>query len=554
MLMDQAHSTRSLRAPQGDGQTLIEPPLDALPQIVSANRDRLAHVDLDLQGRSLAELSRSARRELLKEAISYTSQYRNVPDSFRQADSETKQIESPSPKLSTPSPQPFILAGHQPQLFHPGVWYKNFVLGSLAQQLDAIPVHLLIDSDLCRGASIRVPTGSIEQPRVEVAPYDEPSAEVPYEERAIRDLKTMRSFARRVASLIEPLISEPIVTSLWPLAMDRNPQQTNLGLRLAQGRHALEETWGNNTLELPQSVVCQLPEFHWFLAHVLAHLPRFWAAYNDALAEYRRSHHMRNRAHPVPDLAEFDGWLETPFWIWSDDDPRRRPLFAQPSGDELVITDRDSRKFRLRLSSDRDAADAVEQLLELSSRGIKIRTRALTTTLFARVVLSDLFLHGIGGAKYDQVTDQIARSFFGFEPPEFAAVSATLRLPIAAQRIEATRDRSCAQQLRDLRFHPERFLSQVDGRRPIEAPIEELVTVKRNWINTPKTPQNARERHAAIVAANEGLQPFVADRGRAIKERCHEQQHQKRASAILESREYSFCLFPRRHVETLLQR
>ena len=113
-----------------------------------------------------------------------------------------------------------------------------------------------------------------------------------------------------------------MVAELWPLTIERNPQQTNLGLRLAQGRHALEETWHNETLELPQSAVCQLPEFAWFVAHLLANLPRFWAAYNDALAMYRRAHHLRNRAQPVPDLAASDGWLEAPFWIWSTDDPR----------------------------------------------------------------------------------------------------------------------------------------------------------------------------------------------------------------------------------------
>ncbi|MCI0334868.1 MAG: hypothetical protein L0228_16765, partial [Planctomycetes bacterium] len=443
MLMEQASGSRSLRAPQADGQKLIEPPLDALPQVVADSRERLAHVDYDVQGRSLAELSSSARRTLVEKAAAYTSQYRDVSARFRPIQSLTRA--------------PFILAGHQPQLFHPGVWYKNFVLGSLARQLDAVPVHLLIDSDLCRSASIRVPTGSVEEPHVEVVPYDEPSAEVPYEERAIRDFGTLRSFADRAAALIRPFVPDPLITSLWPLVLDRNPQQSNLGLRLAQGRHALEESWHNDTLELPQSVVCQLPEFAWFVAHVLAHLPRFWSAYNDALAAYRHAHHLRNRAHPVPDLAETDGWLESPFWIWSADVPRRRPLFAQQAGDELVITDRDSRTFRLALSGDRDAAAAADQLLHLASRGVKIRTRALTTTLFARVVLSDLFLHGIGGAKYDQVTDQITRAFFGFEPPEFAAVSATLRLPIAGNRVDAAHDRSCAEQLRELRFHQREY-------------------------------------------------------------------------------------------------
>jgi hypothetical protein len=547
MLMDQASRTRSLRAPQGDGQTLIEPPLDALPQIITANRQRLAHVECDIQGRSLIDLSSSARRALVEKAVAYTRQYRDVPERL-------VRVAQTSPQPPGPSPQAFLLAGHQPQLFHPGVWYKNFVLGSLAEQLGAIPVHLLIDSDLCRSASIRVPTGSVEQPRVDVVPYDEPSAEVPYEERTIRDAETLRSFSNRVTSLIRPLIADPLVTSLWPMTLDRSSRQTNLGLRLAQGRHALEETWHNDTLELPQSAVCQLPEFGWFLAHVLAHLPRFWSAYNDALAGYRRTHHTRNRAHPVPDLAEIDGWLEAPFWIWSADDPRRLPLFAQQSGDELVITDRETRTYRLAVSSDRDAAPAVEQLLELSSRGIKIRTRALTTTLFARILLSDLFLHGIGGAKYDQVTDQIARTFFGFEPPEFAAVSATLRLPIAGQRMEAGHDRSCAEQLRELRYHPERFIHSDGSTLTASAAIDDAISTKRQWIETPKTLANAHERHAAIAAANEALQPFVADRRRAIKAHCHELQRRKRASSILQSRDYSFCLFPRRHFEPLIER
>ena len=42
--------------------------------------------------------------------------------------------------LSRISPQPsdpqglLFLAGHQPQMFHPGVWYKNFALGKLAAE------------------------------------------------------------------------------------------------------------------------------------------------------------------------------------------------------------------------------------------------------------------------------------------------------------------------------------------------------------------------------------------------------------------------------------
>jgi len=55
--------------------------------------------------------------------------------------------------------------------------------------------------------------------------------------------------------------------------------------------------------------------------------------------------------------------------------------------------------------------------------------RALTLTLFARLILGDFFIHGIGGGKYDEVTDQIIRDYFGIDPPAFQVVSGTLHLP-----------------------------------------------------------------------------------------------------------------------------
>ena len=66
----------------------------------------------------------------------------------------------------------------------------------------------------------------------------------------------------------------------------------------------------------------------------------------------------------------------------------------------------------------------------LEARGIEIRPRALITTMYARLFLSDLFIHGIGGAKYDELTDAIIRRFFGIEPPAYMTVTGTVRLPI----------------------------------------------------------------------------------------------------------------------------
>jgi hypothetical protein len=539
MLMDQAAQFRRYRAPQENGQTLVEPPWPTLPEVVERNRRHLAEVRGDLQGRSLAVLAADARRSLVQQAFTYTSQYRDVPsDVVDRAASEAA---------------PLILSGHQPELVHPGVWYKNFLLGRLAERVGGIGIHLLIDSDLCRSASVRVPAGTPDAPRVESVPLDQPAAEVPYEERVMVDRATLESFAGRVTQLIKRLVTDPVVDQLWPLVQSRLGEQPSLGLCLAQGRHLLEAAWGNVTLELPQSAVCQLPEFGWFAAHLLANLPRFWTAHNEALADYRAAHRLRGRAQPVPDLAEIDGWLEAPFWVWSADDPQRRPLFARQEDDRLLVTDRWRRTVDLSLSAEGDAAAAAGQLADLAERGVKIRTRALATTLFARLCLSDMFLHGIGGAKYDQVTDAIARRFFGFDLPELAVVSATLRLPIGHRHSAQAGQHTLRQQLRDLEFHPERFALR-DGTLPADkvSQVAELAARKQRWIDTPKTEQNARRRHEEITAVNEALYAHVAHLRTQIEHQLDDIECRTRASAILESREYAFCLFPREPLQRLL--
>jgi hypothetical protein len=202
----------------------------------------------------------------------------------------------------------------------------------------------------------------------------------------------------------------------------------------------------------------------------------------------------------------------------------------------------------LAISDERDASSAAQQLGSLSSRGIKLRTRALTTTLFARLVLGDLFLHGIGGAKYDQVTDQIVRLFFGFEPPEFATISATLRLPIAHEAADFSDFGQWQRRLRELQYHPEQFV-QANG----DGSAAEFIAAKRHWVRVNKTPENAHERHRGILGANDALQPFVAPLREQIELERDELQRRRRGEAILKSREYSFCLYPRWHFESLLR-
>jgi hypothetical protein len=51
--------------------------------------------------------------------------------------------------------------------------------------------------------------------------------------------------------------------------------------------------------------------------------------------------------------------------------------------------------------------------------------------MFFRLMLADQFVHGIGGARYDRVTDRVTGSFFGIDAPRFCVTTATLYFPAA---------------------------------------------------------------------------------------------------------------------------
>jgi hypothetical protein len=531
-LMGEACERKRLRAPARSGETLIEPPLADIGETIERNAAAAANYDYDIGGRPLSHLAVDARRELMESAWDYTRAYRDVA-------------------LPAMSPEtPVLVAGHQPQLFHPGVWFKNFVLSKLAEQYGGVAINLAIDSDTIKTASVRIPTGSAANPHVDSVPFDKQSTEIPYEERAIVDRACLESFGNRAAETIAPLVPNPLVREFWPLVIQRAKACNNLGECIAQARHLQEAAWGATTLEIPQSRVCGLPSFNWFTSHLLAHLPRLWEQYNRSVADYRSANRVRSAAHPVPDLAIQDDWLEAPFWIWDRDNPRRRRLFVKQRGDEIILSDRKDIEHALALQPEGDVDRAAGQLAELAAQGLRLRTRALITTLFARLCLGDLFLHGIGGAKYDLVTDLLMERFFGIKPPCFMTLTATLRLPVTSSGATPDDARRLERQVRELNYHPERF---VDANTNGNATAETLIREKQRWIDTPATRDNAKLRGDHIRSANAQLQPFVAASRTSLLGEREQLAEKLRVHSVLASREYAFCLYPAEELQALMR-
>jgi hypothetical protein len=515
------------RAPAESGQKLVAPPWAELPDLARANEAWRASADLGIAGQSLAEFGLAARRELLDRAHKYVAGYHPAAATMH------------SPGALE---RPLIFTGHQPEMVHPGVWVKNFAAGALARSLGGAAVNLIIDADDCRSTAIRIPAGTVDEPHFAAVEFDGPAQKQPWEERGVVAPSVWQSFADLVKSETSSLLAERLLDQWWPTAQERYAATGRIGASLAQARHLLEHQWGQQSLELPQSDMCRTDAFRSFACHLMGQLPRFVDAYNGALADYRRAHKIRNHAHPVSNLERRGPWLQAPFWAWSAAEPVRRAVFVRRDESRLLLSDLESFERALSIDDSGDYADAIAELGRWEAEGFKLRSRALITTMFVRLAIADLFIHGIGGAKYDEATDAICERFFGVAPPPCAAISGTLRLPIAHATGASGEGARLRQLLRNLEFHPEKFVGS-DGRATNA--VAALISEKHRWVNLEKTPTNAAQRHEAIVNANRLLQPYVAGQRSQLEAELARAAVRSRASRVLDSREYAFCLFPR---------
>lgn len=534
---------RHLRAPQADDQALIEPALREVPVLFARNQQAFSRSDtaasIAILNMSLARLREAARYSLIMRAVLYTRAYR---------DSAGSEL---SPTVDV------VLAGHQPELFHPGVWLKNFVLSELGKRPNTIAINLVVDNDTAGNASIRIPAGSRENPHFEEVPIDEPAENIPFEERRIVSAQAVRDFAVRLRQKFDPAqwfqtghSPALLVDQLWKyVELPKNGAVPfPLGETLSRARHRLEQDFGLNTLELPLSHMAESAPFRAFALQLWLDLPRLRQLYNQSLAEYRAVNKIRSSSHPVPELVADGDWLEAPFWIWTKDRPHRQRLFVRQQRTingqiTLELSDRVQLTERL-TGSESDPEAWLDQTISLESRGIRIRPRALITTMYARLVLSDLFIHGIGGAKYDELTDAIIRRFFHIEPPEYLTVTGTVRLPIERPNVTVNDLQHERRLLRDTEYRPEAFLGEIA--EPLRPTLAEAARQREAMLDSRQFEfrRVPKETYDHLDDLRRQMANLLVGVRQSHAEKLIEIQQQLQHKRILGSREFSFVLFP----------
>jgi hypothetical protein len=521
-----------------NGGLLIYPVQRAPLELAEQNRQLLETSPCEVAGSSLREFRGRARAELLERVRSSALN--------RLAAGLNQSAEHGRPDL-------WLVTGHQPVLAHPGVWVKHAAVAALTAQAGAgvIGLNLVVDTDLLGQPGTLVPVGTRDAPRQELVRFLSTGAAQPWEEVSVTGDPLLESWGDRVTQLLQPWGITPLAGTYWETV--RASSERSLAVRFTAARCAQEQCWGWQNHECLLSEVAGLPAFGAFLGTLAAAAPQFAEIYNASVREYRRRNHIRSLSHPVPELAASQGRVELPCWAWRKGDLQRLGVLCEPAGKGYLLSAGETPIGRLLQQS----ASAEELGLELEP-GWKLRPRALLTTLFARLCLADLFIHGIGGAKYDEITDQIIRQFFGIEPPAYLTVTATLRLPLPLSGVQGADLQRLREHVRDLQFNPDRALKLADD-HPLVARKQQLlhevanqraVRVSRAVCRQRRAAN--RQRHLALLRIQQELAGLAHHAREQALEDLQRLSREWQLDRLLGSREYAAVLHPEPNIRQLL--
>ncbi|MBU4228152.1 hypothetical protein KJ987_07870, partial [bacterium] len=504
---------RFFKAPQNK-QIFFSPPVNKMGSLLEENKKIFSKYSFTILNQPFRKVRENCRKEVIRRALKFSKKF--DPD-----------IEE---KIN-PAYQYIIQTGHQPVFFHPGIWIKNIFLNELLKSplLDkSLGLNIILDNDICKDLNLSLPAlssnGNLIVEEISFLSSTLPP-NLPFEEYPCPSLELITKFTRDVIHRLKPLESEnkDILNNFKNFARclenssrfcSQNYKESNVGEFLSLARRFYEQEIEPAYLEIPFSQICNSDEFLSFFLEIIKNIKSFSEIYNRKLDEYRKLFKIRNRAHPSPNLMIKENFMEVPFWIWREGDQRRKIFILNEEEKNYLYNDSYGKIFPIE-------SDGLKSLFSLKTllkdRGLKIRPKALLLTLYNRLFISDLFIHGLGGAKYDLVTDEIIREFFKVEPPLFLVASCTLHLNFKSSPVASNfKISTLKKEIRDLEFNPQRYIDELPLTKKEKNQIGELAEKKTKLIKKIKetlSPIEKRKISEEIKAINN----FMGEKVRPIK-------------------------------------
>jgi len=513
--------------PAENRAVLAEPPLKEWEALARSNVEAVTAWDFSVGGMCIAELRSSAREE----AFACARDYSSGAGILTAQDSVGDTL--------------LIVNGHQPGISHPGVWIKDFMLQRVSGNSGFTGLDLVVDTDAAGSVSLDAPCLKPRPHRCS-AELVQCSPDVCFGAVPVPTTGELQSFAREVRVLSAdvglPHVEHNVDAFLAALA-EVSPHADDLGQALTGARRALERQSGSDYLELGVSRLARGAVFRRFAAHLCLDARAFAECFNDQLARYRAISGTRGKGQPFPELGIEGDATELPLWALVEG--RRRAVYSrvEPNGSVALVVDGED---RLVISSNVDATIDL-----LGGEQVTLVPRGITLTLFTRLAIADLFIHGVGGGRYDQITDGVIDAYFGVAAPAYVVASATLHLPFRDPRQGLDSVAQLERRLDALRHNPDRFLT--DPALADTGSGQELAAEKGRLVSAIALPGADRKALGIrIREINTLLQNLVAPLVEETVGALDVARAAEQDADVLFDRSYAYCLWNADEVISLI--
>lgn len=450
----------------------------------------------------------------------------------------TKRVTGKVPNLPTDH---VIATGHQAVWHHCGILAKNYVAQVLAEQIDGCCLHLVLDHDIydtefalareSGGGEILIDEISIEDER----------RSIPLEFRAAPAFEQLQHFLDSIKGS-----DHDFSNAVWQ-ECDKHWFPGDACLNVADTvtslQSALYSSLGIEMLYLPVSMMSESDSFMAFVISIMRDAGTFANVYNDAL-EHQEGYGSGRSVKLIKPL-NIDSEkmvVELPFWL------------VTSSGERFTLNVLNERSERITFGTDSNAGSSfslagdlepVEALREcLAAGNFRLRPKAVALTLFIRLNLCDFFVHGVGGAAYEAITDRMIEGYYGFNIPHYGVATASVPLSMRYQRDEEfVEPEELKAKIRKMRVSPECFMEDSSVEEPI---VKCMVNVKHKLIKVSHdTNLSSIERRSAwskIRRVNERLVQYARPSLIQVREQLTFACQQKN---VLSNRNFFFGFFPK---------
>ena len=273
------------RVPKDNKEVFLEPAIEHIPELTLENRRKIQGYKFEINGIPFQILRDKSRMEILRQATCYTNGIKSLlrKDSLdyvcmfgiahkkvsRQVTQDKLCINELTLDYETIKNIPIIQTGHEPILYHPGIWIKNHLAHYLVKKLGGISVNMIVDNDGCNMGFMYVPILSEISASVGKVAFAKNKDHVAYEEIVFNDSGIILQFKEEVINLLSKNIFREDVKTTMEDMQDVFGQFINrIGEYYQQGcsdmvglltaaRRSLEEDFGIENLEMPVSLDVQ---------------------------------------------------------------------------------------------------------------------------------------------------------------------------------------------------------------------------------------------------------------------------------------------------------